>query len=91
MPESIDLVWYELQTDSNTYKVTESQKEIILKASQGNVRFVDIGDAVINLAFIREMRRVEIRRGLLDRIPLDNEEKKYIVSKQNDKQLPSSN
>lgn len=41
--------------DIGDFEVTESQKNIILKADQAKMRFISLGDqgAVINIAFIR--------------------------------------
>lgn len=95
MPEnnSVVLVWYELRTDENEYRITLKQKEGIMTADQMGKKFVDIGSAVINIAFIREMKRVERVRDMLGVHPLEESEKKYIfLGEQNgEKQLSSGN
>jgi hypothetical protein len=43
--------------DQGVFKISDGQKNAILLAEKQKVRFVDIGEAVINVAFIRIMRK----------------------------------
>lgn len=81
----VKLVWYDLITSDSEYKITESQKEAILKAEQTGRKFVNIGEAVINIAFIREMRRHEEVQDFSEMHPLPEGSKKYIVLNENEK------
>lgn len=86
-------VYYDLITDKGQYKITQKQKDMIIHADKLNARFIEIDDAVINIAFIREMKRVESLRYDfdLDEFPITNEERKYLIEREKDDNLAISN
>lgn len=93
MPQhDVLLVWYVLRTDKNEYEISTSQMKSIVEADKQGRRFVNIGEAVINLAFIREMEKKKSVRSQddIDEFPLSEQDKKFIVESKKDDTLSIS-
>lgn len=80
LENSVTLEWYEVDTGKNIYRITERQHQAILEADRKNIRFVQLDNATINVAFIREMKKVIRRRDLVNVYPIEDEEQKFIKS-----------
>lgn len=61
MPEQkVRLIKWIVVTDKTEYVMTEKQKDEILLADRSGARFIQIDNAVLNIAFIKEIyRKVE--------------------------------
>lgn len=75
----VRLCRWHVVTDGGTYIVSEKEKDGILRADMQNARFVQLDDAVVNIAYIKEIyRKFETKDTKFT--PISDRDKKYIVA-----------
>lgn len=85
MPEQkIKLVKWHVLTDKYEYIISDKQKDEILLADKSGVRFIQLDDAVVNIAFIKEMYAKKETRDMRFSTISDSE-KKFIVRSESQK------
>ena len=57
MEEQYNLIYWDVVTDGGTYPISESGLEALLASEQAGARFFRLDKVVLNIAFIREIRR----------------------------------
>lgn len=81
------LVYWEVYTDNNTYRLTEKEVDALMMAESKGARLIRFHSSIINIAFIKEIKRKEKRVYEDEFNRVSEDEKKYLVET-TDKLLP---